>query len=65
MAKNKALPFPEEPATETQIQIQPTEMIEFTTREITTRAFTTTSVLQEILARGEDRHYATHWGINE
>ena len=65
MAKTQALPLPEEPATDTQIQIRPTEMIELITRDITTRALTTTSVLQEILTRGDERRYTTHWGINE
>ena len=46
-------------------QDQPVQSLELTTAEIADRAVTTTSVLQEILAQGEQRHYATHWGINE
>jgi hypothetical protein len=65
MAKTITLPSPKERATEPKGQLQPADMIEAITREIADRASATTAVLQEILARGDERHYATHWGINE
>jgi hypothetical protein len=43
----------------------PVAPIEPTTTEISDRAFTATTVYQEIFARGDDHYYAQHWGINE
>jgi len=65
MATRK-MPSPKEvPSTETQDQSQPVESFELITAEISNRASTTTTLLQEMLARGDDRRYAQHWGINE
>lgn len=62
----KQVPSPQEiPSTETQNQSQAAESSELITAELSQRASTTTIVLQEILAQGDDRHYTRHWGINE
>jgi hypothetical protein len=62
----RQMPSPQEvPSTETQIQSQPVESFELISAEISSRAATTTALLQEILTRGDDRRYTRHWGINE
>ncbi len=65
MAKQQT-PSPESaPAPEVEKFNLPVDPIEPILRDLETRASTTTSVLQEILARGDDRYYTHHWGINE
>ena len=62
----RQMPSPQEiPSTETQAPSQPVESFEFITAEISSRAATTTALLQEILKRSDDRRYKQHWGINE
>jgi len=53
------------PSNDAPNEYQHVESIELITAEISSRASTTTTVLREILARGDDMHYARHWGINE
>ncbi len=65
MAKQD-ISFPQSiPSTELDSQNVPVDSIESALVEIDTRASTTTTVLQEILAQSEDRRYTYHWGINE
>jgi hypothetical protein len=53
------------PSTEVEKLNEPVDSIGRIPLDLDTRASTTTTVLQEILARGDDRYYAHHWGINE
>jgi len=65
MAKRQ-MPSPQPiPSREATNQTLPVAPIEPTTTEISDRAFTATTVYQEIFARGDDHYYAQHWGINE
>jgi hypothetical protein len=41
------------------------DSITFSPEGITNRAFTTTTVLTEILEREEKTYHSRHWGINE
>lgn len=60
------LPSPQPiPPSEVEDRSSTVASIEATLLELETRASTKTSVLQEILARGDDRPYVHHWGINE
>ena len=65
MAKKQAPSQEQVPSTESDYLNQSVASIELTTAEITIRADTTTTLLEEILARIDERRYATHWGINE
>ncbi len=53
------------PSTDAEDRKLPVDWMETSQVELEARASTTTMVLQEILARGEDRYYVHHWGINE
>jgi hypothetical protein len=65
MAKNE-FPFPEPaPSLEAENLNPPAESLTLAAAEIATRAHTTLSGFEEALARGDDRRYANHWGINE
>jgi hypothetical protein len=65
MAKQVAPPEqPLHPA-ELQEEVRPLESSELAPSSLTSRVSASTTVLEEILARGDDRRYATHWGINE
>ena len=65
MAKKQEPSQQQVPSTESERLNQAGETIELTTAEIATRAATTTTLLEEILARVDERRYVTHWGINE
>jgi hypothetical protein len=65
MAKKQETSSQPFPSKEANSNGKTVERIELVTEEITNRAFATTTVLAEILARGDDRRYVTHWGINE
>jgi hypothetical protein len=65
MAKQELLSQQPVPSTEAEDRNRSVESFELTTAEIAIRALTTTTVLQEILARRDEHHYAMHWGINE
>ena len=65
MAKQQT-PSPQPiPSTEVEKHNLPVDSIEPILLDLDTRASTTTTVLQEILAQGDDRYDAHHWGINE
>jgi hypothetical protein len=65
MAKNE-FPFPESiPSPETEHQDLRAEPLAVAAADMVERATPSLNGFQEMLARGEDRHYATHWGINE
>ncbi len=65
MAKQQP-PFPESlPSTEAAEQTLLREATEPTAEDLANRAAANTALLQEILARSEERGYAKHWGINE
>lgn len=53
------------PSTDREDQNLPAESVEPTLRDLDARASTTTTLLQAILADGDDRLYVRHWGINE
>ena len=65
MAKKQA-PFQQQvPSTESEHLIQSVESFELTPPETANRTSTSTTMPEEIPARSDERHYATHWGINE
>ncbi len=53
------------PSTDAETRDALVDSMETTLVELETRASTTTTVLQEILAHGDERRYVNHWGINE
>jgi hypothetical protein len=65
MAKQPAPSQQPVPATEPEDQDRSVEPFELTPAALANRTSTSTTVPEEILARGDDRRYATHWGINE
>jgi hypothetical protein len=65
MAKKQAPSQQQVPSKESEYLDRSVETIELTTAEIATRAATTTTLLEEMLARVDERRYVTHWGINE
>ena len=65
MAKND-FPFPDPiPSPETEEQALRADPLAVATAEIVARATTGLTGFEEMLTRGDDRRYATHWGINE
>ena len=65
MAKKQAPSQQQVPSTESEYLNQSVESFELTPQEIVNRTSTSTTMPKEVLARSEERHYATHWGINE
>ena len=65
MAKKQAPSQQQVPSTESEYLNQSVESLELTPPEIVNHTSTSTTVPEEIRARGEERRYATHWGINE
>lgn len=65
MAKQET-PSPESiPSTDLKNLNLPVDSLQPILLDLDARASTTTTVLQEILAEGDDRYYIRHWGINE
>ena len=65
MAKNAALSQQQVPSTESEDLDRSLEPFELTLTEVRNRTSTSKSAPEEIRAREDERHYATHWGINE
>ncbi len=65
MARQQPLPPESILSTDLEHYSLPVDSMETTLLELEARASKTTAVLQEILAREEDRYYVHHWGINE
>ena len=65
MAKKTAPSRQQVPSTESEYLIQSEESFELTPPEIANRTSTGTTTPEETRARSDERHYATHWGINE
>jgi len=65
MAKEQAPSQQQVPSTESADLSQSVESFELTPAEVANRTSTGTTAPEEIRARDDERHYATHWGINE
>jgi hypothetical protein len=65
MAKKQAPSQQQVPSTESEYLSQSVESLELTPPEIADHISTDTTVPEEIRARGDERRYSTHWGINE
>jgi hypothetical protein len=65
MAKKQAPSQQQVPFTESEYLNQSVEPFELTPPENANRTSTSTTVPEEIRAWGDERGYATHWGINE
>ena len=65
MAKKQAPSQQQVPSTESDYLNESLELFELTPPETASHTSTGTTVPEEIRARGDERHYATHWGINE
>ncbi len=65
MAQKQAPSQQQVPSTESEHLNQSLELFELNPTEIVNRTSTSTTTPEAIRARSEERHYATHWGINE
>jgi hypothetical protein len=65
MAKEQAPSQQQVPSTESEYLNEFVELFALTPPEILNRTSTSTTVPEAIRARGDERSYATHWGINE
>ena len=65
MVKNTAPSQQQVPSSESEYLNQSVESLELTPQEIENRTSTSTTAPEETRARSDERHYATHWGINE
>jgi hypothetical protein len=65
MPKKQAPSQQQVPSTEPEYLKQSLESFELIPPEIANRPSTSTTMPEEIRAQSEERHYATHWGINE
>jgi hypothetical protein len=65
MSKKQAPSQQQVPSTESEYLKQSLESFELTPPEIANRTSTSRSMAEEMRAQSEERHYATHWGINE
>jgi len=65
MAKEQAPSQQQVPSTESEYLNEFVEPLALTPPETANRTSTSTTVPEAIRARGDERHYATHWGINE
>jgi hypothetical protein len=52
-------------STEPENSTPPAESLESNAAELTNRATATSTLLAEMMAQLDDRHYPNHWGINE
>jgi hypothetical protein len=65
MAKQQAPSQQQVASTESEYLSQSVESFQLTPPEIRNRTSISTTAPEEIRARDDERHYATHWGINE
>ena len=65
MAQKQAPSQQQVPSTESEYPNQSVESFELNPPEIANRTSTSTTTPEATRARSEERHYATHWGINE
>ena len=65
MAKKQAPSQPQVPSTESEYLNPSVESLELTPPEIVNHTSTRTTAPEDFRTWSEERHYATHWGINE